>query len=204
MVLRRYTPFELVSAHNQVRARITATEFLGPRYQKERERFCAGHFSFAYAAAIAPCEVEIEEPDPQNHVDFWLVTPTGRHAFQVTERQEPERERGHEYKTGSVPQPTEEALDIAEKLGADWIVESVIKKDRSYGGSNTALHLLVYVNFPSYDLRFEDIQLQLRSVQETFGSIWLLAGDSMACVKSSPMLGQLNGWFSTPARASEA
>ena len=204
MALRRYTPIELMSAHNQLRERITAAEFFGPRYQKERERFCAGHFSLAYAAAIAPCEVEIEEPDPQNHVDFWLVTPTGRHAFQVTERQEPERRRGDEYKAGLVPQPTEEALDVAATLGADWIVETVLKKNRSYSGSNTSLHLLVYVNFPAYDLRFEDIQLRLQGVQETFGSIWLLAGDSMACAKSSAMLGQLNGWFSTPARASEA
>jgi hypothetical protein len=204
MALRRYTPIDLLSEHNQLRESITAAEFFGPRYQKERERFCAGHFSLAYAAAIAPCEVEIEDPDPQNHVDFWLVTPTGRHAFQVTERQEPERRRGHEYKIGLVLQPTEEALELAATLGADWIVESVLKKDRSYGGGNASLHLLVYVNFPTYDLRFEDIQLRLQTVQETFGSIWLLAGDSMACAKSSPKLGQLNGWFPTPARASEA
>ena len=204
MALRRYTPTELVSAHNELRDRITAVEFFRPRYQKERERFCAGHFSLAYTAAIAPCEVEFEEPDPHNHIDFWLVTPTGRHAFQITERQEPERRRGDEYKTGLVPKPTEEALNIAAKLGADWIVESVLKKDRSYGGSKATLHLLVYVNFPAYDLRFEDVQLRLHSVQETFGSIWLLAGDSITCPKPAGLLGQLNGWFSTPARASEA
>ena len=204
MALRRYTSTELISAHNELRQRIKAVELFGPRYQKARERFCAAHFSFGYTAAIAPCEVEFEEPDPQNHIDFWLVTPNGRHAFQITERQEPERRRGHEYKTGLLPQPTEEALDVATTQGAEWILESVLRKERSYSGSKASLHLLVYVNFPAYDLRFEDVQLRLQDAQETFGSIWLLAGDAMACPKASPMLGQLDGWFSTPARASEA
>ena len=204
MPFLRSTATQLISAHNDLRERLSAVEFFGPRYQKYRERSCAGHFSLGYSAAIAPSEVEFEEPDPQNEVDFWLVTPSGRHAFQITERQEPSRRRGQEYKSGSVSQPTEESLHAAAEHGTTRIAEAVIKKERAYAGLTKSLNLLVYINFPAYELRFEEVKLGIQQVHSNFASIWLLTGDSMACPQSNPSLGALDGWYTTPARAGEA
>ena len=204
MTLRRWSPLALIAAHNSQRTSVAPSAFFSPKYQKERELYCAGHFALAYGQALAPCEVLLQEPDPQNHVDFFLATSTGNHPFQLTERQEPGRRRGDEYRTGRAKPVDESSLALAANEGPAWIAEAVKRKRDAYAGELAGLNLLVYVNFPAYELEYSVAVAALTTRCNDFGSIWLLTGDALSCIKSSAALGELPGWYNTPAITNEA
>ena len=205
MQFRRFRPLELIDAHNASRAAIESAAFFGSKFQKQREMYCAGHFALAYEEAKAPCHVLYEEPDPKNHVDFHLETATGRHQFQLTEIQEPDRRRGDEYRSAIRARPVDEtSLQRATDDGPSWIASAIEKKRRAYAGTLSKLHLLVYVNFPAYSLSYQAVVEAVPPDDNDFASIWLITGDSVCCLKVSPDLGALPGWYKTPAVTGEA
>jgi hypothetical protein len=205
MPLREFRPLQLVEAHNANRANMTSLAFFGPRHQKLREWYCAGHFALAYEEAKAPCAVVFEEPDPGNHIDFFLRTPTGLHEFQLVEVQQPGRRRGDEYRSSAgVLHPNEDERLLAAQDGPYWIANAIDRKREAYGGPLSSLNLLVYVNFWAHGLQYNAIVHAMPQRTNDFGSIWLLSGDAMCCVKASAALGDLPGWYKTPAVTSEA
>jgi hypothetical protein len=116
---------------------------------------------------------------------------------------EPGRRRGDEYRTGQVESPSEGDLELAREEGPSWVAEAVERK-RGYAGDLSNLHLLVYVNFPTYELSYADTVSTLATPSNDFASIWLLTGDAICCIKASSALGRLPGWYCSPAQTSEA
>lgn len=202
VTLRHFRPLELIEAHNANRAQMSARAFFGPKNQKLREWFCAGHFALAYEESKAPCTVAFEEPDPGNHIDFFLQTPTGVHDFQLVEVQRPGRRRGDEYRPGAgFLHVGEDELIQAGDEGPSWIAGMVNKKRDSYGGSLARLNLLVYANFWARQMTYDSVVQAVATRANDFASIWLLTGDAVACIKASPDLGELSGWYPTPVSA---
>lgn len=199
MPLARYLPDDLVRIHAEFRERVTAREFFNnPKHQKAREQWCEAHFSQGYAKHLGPCAVLVDRPDPQNDVNFYLEVDGEAHEFQVTEVQEPGRRRGAEFKRTSVSETRDEDWSLGTEQGPEWIRAAIEKKLIRYGGSVQRLNLLVYVNFPAYEVNYTDVRQRIASVAGPFASVWLLTGDAMACVKSNVRLATLDAWLGIP------
>lgn len=205
MPLRRFSPRELVEAHNATRSGVAATTFFSPRFQKQREWYCAGHFALAYEVTVAPCAVAFQEPDHGNHIDFFLESNSGCHEFQITEVQEPGRRRGDEYRsTQGVRHVDEQEMIEAAEKGPDWISAAIQRKRGAYAGDLSRLNLLVYVNFWARGLNYERIVAAVPHQANDFGSIWLITGNLFCSLKGSALLGNVSDWRPTPAVTSEA
>ena len=204
MALRRFSPSALVAALNELRGSIGQIQFFGPRHQKSRERYCAGHFSAGFEAALEQCTVVFEEPDPQNEVDFYLEVRCTLHPFQVTEVQEPGRRRGDELKRLSKGEVVHADVKAMFTNGYEWIRAAILRKLSAYGGNVKDLNLLVYVNLPGGELEYEPICNALSDDAAAFASVWLMTGNAIACVRANAALGELSCWYKTPFASSEA
>ena len=195
---KRLLPEELLLEHAKFRERVSAREFFGnPKHQKAREQWCAAHFSRGYERHLGPCAVWLEEVDPQTDTDFKLEVDAQRHPFQVTEVQEPGRRRGDEYKRPFVSSIGGEDWSLGSEQGPEWIRAAIDKKLQLYGSVND-LNLLVYVNFPAYEVNYERVRQCVSGVAEPFASVWLLTGNAVACLKSNPRLATLEAWLGIP------
>lgn len=204
MPLRRYSPLELAVEHNATRASLSPSQFFSPQNQKARERYCAAVFSASYAGAIAPCIVAIEQPDPQNDVDFYLEVGGVTHPFQLIEAQEPNRRRGDQYKHKATDKVQQLDAELAHERGPEWIRSTIQKKLERYAGQVESLHLLVYVNFPVFDLEFERVREVASGETSSFRSVWLVTGNATCCLRSCLELGSLEGWYRSPIVTDEA
>lgn len=195
MALLRYSPAELIQKHEALRKSVSSSEFFrSPRHKKSQEEWCAAQFSQAYDRHFSPCAVQIEVPDPQNEVDFYLEVGSVLHPFQVTEALEPGRRRGDEYANAVPGATTLEDWSAGTDHGPEWIESAISKKLARYGKVSD-LNLLVYVNFPTYELPYAAVSAKCTAVASHYASVWLLTGDALACVKTNPNLGVLPAWL---------
>ena len=201
MPVRRFLPNELLAEHAAFRERVSASEFFNdPKHQRAREQWCAAHFSVGYEKYLAACAVHIADTDPQNDTDFELEVENRQHHFQVTEVQEPGRRRGDEYKQSHTSKTIQEDWSLGTESGPEWIRAAIQKKLDRYG-SVRDLNLLVYVNFPAYQVNFEAVRELARTVAEPFASVWLLTGNALACIKANPRLANVEAWLGIPESA---
>ena len=201
MPAKRYLPKELLAEHSAFRERVSSSEFFNnPKHQRAREQWCAAHFAVGYEKHLAPCAVLIEEVDPQNDTDFELEVEGGQHRFQVTEVQEPGRRRGDEYKVSRAPKTIQEDWLLGTKHGSQWIHAAIQRKLERYGFVGD-LNLLVYVNFPAYEVNFGEVREVAHVVAEPFASVWLLTGNALACIKSNRGLANVEPWLGIPESA---
>lgn len=195
MPLLRYSPDQLIEKHEALRQSVASSEFFqNPKYKKAQEEWCAAQFSQGYERHFAPCSVLIEVPDPQSEVDFYFEVDSNLYRFQVTEVLEPGRRRGDEYADAVPGTTTLEDWSAGTDHGPEWIEGAISKKLKRYGNVSD-LNLLVYVNFPTYELPFARVSGICQAVAAHYASVWLLTGDALACVKSNPNLGELQGWL---------
>ena len=198
MPLVRYLPRDLLRIHAEFRSRVAARDFFGsPKHQKAREQWCAAHFSHGYEKHLGDCAVHIEEPDPQTDTDFHLEVDNVLHEFQVTEVQEPGRRRGDEYKHQPIAATRYEDWSLGTQAGPEWIRAAIDKKLHLYA-SVQRLNLLVYVNFPAYEVNYDNVRQCAASVAAPFASVWLLTGNAVGCVKPNPHLANVQGWLGIP------
>ena len=191
----RYLPAELMAKHKAMLECVPVSEFMrSPKYQKSKEEWCAAHFSQGYNKYISPCAVHVEEIDPQNDTDLELEVSGERYPVQSTEVQEPGRRRGDEYKTIAIGTESNRDWSPGTKNGSLWIAAAIEKKRDRYGRLSN-LNLLVYANFPAYDMSYDQIKLVASEYSEPFASVWLLTGDCMACIRPNPSLGHLPAWL---------
>ena len=198
MQLHRYKPQELYAKHNAARASISSREFFGPKHQKAREVYCAALFSITYTHGVAPCLVAIEEPDPQNDIDFYLEVQDELFEFQITEVLEPGRRRGDEYKMAQAGSISTQDWQAAHDHGPEWIRDGIAKKLEAYGGAVAKMNLLVYVNFPAYELEYATVRSVAAAMSAPFSSVWLMTGNAISCIKEGEHLGRVEGWLCGP------
>ena len=195
MAVLQYLPSELAAKHESIRSTITVEDFFrNPKHQRLREEWCAANFAQGYYRHLQPCLVYIEEVDPQNDTDFELGVANKRYPFQITEVQEPNRRRSDEYKNYTLGKVIDEDWSQGTEEGPTWIKSAIEKKLQRYG-SVSNLNLLVYVNFPAYEINYTKVKEVTEASTKPFASVWLLTGDAMACLKVNPDLGTLNAWL---------
>ena len=199
VTLRRYTPDDLLAKYRAIRDAASVEDFFRkPEHQKTQELWCAAHFGRAYAHHFEPaCMLDVDDVDRQTDVDFELVLPKGVHPFQVTEVQAPGRRRGDEYSSGTAVNPTPHEHSKGSMLGPVWILEALERKVTRYG-KVSRLNLLVYANFPAWNLQYDDICRAVQGVAEKFASVWLMSGNAVCCLHKNPSLAFVNGWMMVP------
>jgi hypothetical protein len=166
--------------------------------------WCAGHFGRGLELLPLDCAAWIANWDQQTGVDFELETTGVRQGFQSTEVQVPGRRRGDEYKGRSHGPWSDEDWTRGTEHGAEWICDAIDKKAKQYGKSD-GLNLLVYVNFPAWNMQFESIRSTAAAPSARFASVWLLSGNALCSIRPSPRLPETNGWLRiNESTASEA
>jgi hypothetical protein len=192
---RRFLPDELLAHFRSIRATATDAEFFNrPKFKKAQEIWCAAHFARGYSQNFPQTAVHISDVDEQTDVDFELEAMGSLHPFQVTEVQVEGRRRGSEYKGREPGQWEDEDWSRGSKDGATWIRDAIDKKARRYGAP-ASLNLLVYLNFPAWDQRYDEIQVVAHQPAQSFKSVWLLNGNALCCIRPSPDLPSWVGWL---------
>jgi hypothetical protein len=195
----RYRPDELLAKYREIHDSVSPREFFTrPQHKKTQEFWCAAHFGRHYAHGLGPCHIHIEDHDEQSDADFELEAGGSVHPFQITEVQAPGRRRGDEYKKEASTTATLEDWSDGTENGPRWIREAIEKKLNRYGGRVSHLNLLVYLNFPAYDQQFHDIRETCAAVSSPFASVWLLNGNTAACIWSQTALSGPEGWLFGP------
>jgi hypothetical protein len=69
-----------------------------------------------------------------------------------------------------------------------------LKAAKRYSESHK-LNLLVYVNFPAYEQQYEAIRTECEEAAASFGSVWLLNGNAICCIKGSDVFPPTKGWM---------
>jgi hypothetical protein len=170
--------------------------FSDSRYQKVREKWCAGMFGLGYRKYVRDCEVGVNETDTNLDADFFLRVKRKVWPFQVVEVQEPSRKRGDEYKgfaDGSIKSiPYEPEKGYME--GPDWLKNGIDKKvKKNYAGSKN-MNLLVYANFTARQLDYARLREALSDFKGQFASVWIVTSTHVCSVCSSPELGEISKW----------
>lgn len=171
--------------------------FSEPRYQKVREKWCAGIFGLGYMKYVSHCEVGINETNSNLDADFFLRVDKKDWPFQIVEVQEPGRKRSDEYKgfangtIKSIPYIPEKG----HKEGPDWLKNGIEKKiKKNYAGSEN-LNLLVYANFTARQLDCTQLRNTLLDFKGKFASIWLITTTHVCSLFSTQELGEIAVWY---------
>jgi hypothetical protein len=196
--MKRYRPDDLLARYRQIREGITTEAFFrDPAHKKTQEMWCAAHFARGYESRYGECYVWISDEDEQNDADFYLEIAGTRHPFQVTELMQPGRRRGDEYRNGGGESGKTmfEDWSPGTEQGPAWVLEAIGRKvKKNYAGA-CQLNLLVYVNFPAYEQRYDRIVEECRAESQAFASVWLLNGNTICCIRGSDWFSETEGWL---------
>ena len=161
MPLTELTPNQAYERFQRQRDRMSAVQFFNdPAAGKLRDLWVAAHFGRAYENEFGECRLLFDE-EQAHEWDFILVTDGARSPFQVTEAQQSGRKRGREYRdveNGNRPRTTTESWEPGTKHGPEWIREAIERKKNKRYADVGKLNLLVYANFPAYQLDLVRIQ----------------------------------------------
>jgi len=198
MSKRRYKPSELFEKYREIRAATSDEDFFGrPEHKRTQELWCAAHFANAYDQYLARCMVLIDESTTNTDADFDLETSGAVFPFQLAEVQEPGRRRGDEYKQPERLRPVHD-LSRGAVLGPQWVRDGIQKKAAKHYVDAQSLNLLIYLNFPAWQQQYHDIQNACAKAAESFGSVWLLNGNTMCVIKPNSELPAFEGWLVIP------
>ena len=170
--------------------------FNKPRYQKVREKWCAGMFGMGYMKFIRPCHVAVNDTEDRADADFFMRSDGREYAFQLVEAIEPKRRRGDEYKARASDRlhslPYEPEKGHVE--GPTWIASRIEQKAaKNYAGA-AHLNLLVYANFAARGLQHRSVVDAAAKFQAAFASIWVLTSLHLASLFVANDLGRLDDW----------
>jgi hypothetical protein len=194
--VKRYRPSELLDRYRAIRGETTTEAFFrDPAHKKTQEMWCAAHFSRGREKHFGQCFVHISDSDEQTDADFELEVSRDRHRFQITELMQPGRRRGDEYKGGESGKAHLEDWTPGTEHGPTWVREAIEKKaNKRYAGARD-LNLLVYLNFPAYEQRFDVILRECAEAAQHFASVWLLNGNAICCIREGDGFDRTNGWL---------
>ena len=194
--MKRYRPNELLERYRAIReATATETFFRDPAHKKTQEMWCAAHFSRGYEKHYGECFVLISDTDEQTESDFELEMNGASHSFQITELMQPGRRRGDEYRWGESGKSILEDWSPGTTNGPTWVREAIERKVRKRYAAAGDLNLLVYLNFPAYEQRFDRIAEECNEAARHFASVWLLNGNAICCIREGNGFEQTNGWL---------
>lgn len=194
-----YTPAELLSKYQSIRAPMTGEQFFRRRgLQRVREMWCASRFAAGVDHHIAPCKVLMDDVDDQRSGDFAIRFEGGRtQTFELAEVQREGRRRGDEYRErGPGSQWLEALMDPQEAMRL--IHGAIEAKAQKFYSDQARLQLLVYVNLGARDLDPAEVQKYCEPVTAGFAGVWLLTGEQFACIHQTPEQIQSPEWMVLP------
>jgi hypothetical protein len=195
---RRYKPDELFEKYRAIRAATSDEDFFDrPEHKRTQELWCAAHFANAYDQYLSPCMVVIDESTTNTDSDFDLETAGKVFPFQLAEVQEPGRRRGAEYKQPEHLRPIHDS-SRGSALGPQWVRHGIEKKVAKRYANAQTLNLLMYLNFPAWEQQYHDIRRACAEPARSFGSVWLLNGNTMCVIHANPELPAFEGWLDIP------
>jgi hypothetical protein len=201
----RYDPEALLTKFRQIRRGVSDREFFrSPKHQKTMEMWCAAHFARAYADFVQPCAVLIDDEDIQTDVDFDLELNGTPYPFQVTEVMEPGRRRGDEYRNGAPVGARADDIEAGTARGAEWIRAALETKLTKHYAGVERLNLLVYLNFAGRNQQFAHVRAVCAAAAEQFGSVWLLNGNTLGCIRMNRDIPAWEGWLVIPESLARA
>lgn len=85
-----------------------------------------------------------------------------------------------------------------------WLADGADKKVRKSYANSKGLHVLLYANFETSALKYEDVHLALNPFSAHFASLWVITALDLCTVFSVPNLGEIGRWarIRTPEEAS--
>jgi len=188
----------LASAESEMERIPSELLFNNPRYQKLRESWCAGMFGVGYRKLVADCRIGVNESNHRTYCDILLNAKDRYWEFQLAEVQQPGRRRGLEFRQfadGTIKSIAySPAVGRAE--GPTWLANGVNRKKVKRYSSSSALHLLLYANFPASGLEYADVTTALADCSNDFASIWVISSLHICSVFSPAALGEVPGWGS--------
>ena len=173
--------------------------FNDPAHQWLRDLWVAAHFGRAYGEFIDRGTLEFDW-NRTHEWDFLLHTRNHSEPFQITEALEPGRRRGLEYKqveSGERPRTSLESWEPGTRFGPTWIKSAIErKKNKNYAGAKS-LNLLVYANFPAYQLELDAVKVECSELASEFLSIWVITGRHLGLLHSAspPNTALESGWL---------
>lgn len=196
----RLEPEKAYALFLEKREPISDEEFFNdPAHQWLRDLWVGAHFGRAYDQFIGCCTVEFDWAKAHEW-DFVLHTEAQPEPFQTTEALEPGRRRGLEYKqieSGERPRTTLESWEPGTRHGSEWINCAIgRKKNKNYAGAEN-LNLLVYANFPAYQLELSAVKVACRELASAFLSVWVITGRHLGLIHSASPPNQAveSGWL---------
>lgn len=194
--MKRYRPDELLDRYRTIRdATTTEAFFRDPAHKKTQEMWCAAHFARGYEKHYGECFVWISDSDEQTDADFELEVRRVCHPFQITELMQPGRRRGDEYRGGESGKTFLEDWGPGTANGPMWVREAIERKAKKRYAAARKLDLLVYVNFPAYEQRFDRISKECEEAAKQFASVWLLNGNAICCIRCGDGFELTDGWL---------
>jgi hypothetical protein len=192
--MKRCRPGDLLERYRAIRQATTIEAFFrDPAHKKTQEMWCAAHFSRGYEKHYGDCFVHIADTDEQTDSDFEFEIVGVRHPFQITELMQPGRRRGDEYR-GRMSSPVVEDWGPGTEYGPTWVREAIERKVKKNYASRE-FNLLVYINFWAYEQRFDRITAECLEAAKNFGSVWLLNGNAICCIREGSGFNRTNGWL---------
>jgi hypothetical protein len=188
-------PIQLLREAESEMSKIShAKLFNGPKYRPILEKWAASVFGLGYEEWVGQCWIRMVERQDDS-VDFLLKNDRLEFNFQLTERLNPERKRGLEYKKleKDVILKRPYRPEAGSSLGPLWIKDAVKNKIERYSDKEN-LNLLVYVNFDAKSLARDQIIKQLQEFQGKFASIWLITNQKICSIFGNNFIGNVEGW----------
>ena len=182
------------------RDKLTDSEFFNsPAASTLQDIWVASHFGRAYAEFVAACRLEFDLV-AAHEWDFRLLANDSFYPFQITEALEPGRKRGREYREierEEIARTKLESWEPGTKNGPSWIAGAIERKVKKHYAGASELNLLVYANFPAYQLEYERVEACSAALADSFNSTWVITGNSLALLQSKDQtLGAIDeGWL---------
>lgn len=196
--MNQYRPDDLLARYRAIREAISTDNFFrDPAHKKTQEMWCAAHFARGYERCLGECFVWISDEDEQTTADFELEVGGARHPFQITELMQPGRRRGDEYRDGRGESGRTflEDWGPGTEMGPAWVRDAIERKVKKHYADAGKLNLLIYVNFPAHEQRFDRIAPMCDAAAKNFASVWLLNGNTICCIRGGDGFAQTEGWL---------
>jgi hypothetical protein len=185
-----HTPEKLKEIFEAQQENVTGSDFIRkPKYNLLKNIWCAFRFGLGYKKHVAQCWISVNKEE-NSDTDFFLKTKLGLFSFQTTVADVPGRRMGDEYK------PTQNGISRLSTIGGKiesnkWILNAVENKIKKRYFSLSKLNLLVYANFSSYEVNYQEISDTLQKHFGVFSSIWIITNDQICSVFTTPELGEI-------------
>ena len=196
--MTHYKPDELYEKFRSAKGAISRPAFFNsPSSGKIQEMWCAARFGQLFQRLYGDCLIHIADDDLQEIHDFLIEYQKALEPIQITECIEPGRRRGDEYREGRSPDPAvaNERWENGTEHGVSWVRDSIEKKTRKYAGSSRNVGLLVYLNFRSFNFRYEEMLRAAEPYLQSWNSVWLISREGLACLKPFHGVEAYAGWY---------